>query len=98
MVFDCDTLLLSVGLIPENELSRGAGIPLDPRTNGPLVDESMQTGLPGVFACGNAVHVHDLVDFVTLESQKAGRAAAAYAMGTGSSARGHRSRCARGPA
>lgn len=86
MVFDCDTLLLSVGLIPENELSRGAGIPLDPRTNGPLVDESMQTGLPGVFACGNAVHVHDLVDFVTLESQKAGRAAAAYAMGTGSSA------------
>ena len=79
-VFDCDTLLLSVGLIPENELSRGAGVPLDPRTNGPLVDESMQTGLPGVFACGNTVHVHDLVDFVTLESQKAGRAAAAYAM------------------
>ena len=79
-VFDCDTLLLSVGLIPENELSRGAGVPLDPRTNGPLVDESMQTGLPGVFACGNTVHVHDLVDFVTLESQKAGRAAAAYAL------------------
>ena len=79
MVFDCDTLLLSVGLIPENELSRGAGVPLDPRTNGPIVDESMQTGLPGVFACGNTVHVHDLVDFVTLESQKAGRAAAAYA-------------------
>ena len=82
MVFDCDTLLLSVGLIPENELSRSAGVPIDPRTNGPLVDESMQTGLPGVFACGNSVHVHDLVDFVTLESQKAGRAAAAYAMGT----------------
>ena len=81
MVFDCDTLLLSVGLIPENELSRSAGVPIDPRTNGPLVDESMQTGLPGVFACGNSVHVHDLVDFVTLESQKAGRAAAAYAMG-----------------
>ncbi len=82
MVFDCDTLLLSVGLIPENELSRGAGVPLDPRTNGPTVDESMQTGLPGVFACGNTVHVHDLVDFVTLESQKAGRAAAAFAKGT----------------
>ena len=81
MVFDCDTLLRSVGLIPENELSRSAGVPIDPRTNGPLVDESMQTGLPGVFACGNSVHVHDLVDFVTLESQKAGRAAAAYAMG-----------------
>lgn len=81
-IFDCDTLLLSVGLIPENELSRSAGVPIDPRTNGPLVDESMQTGLPGVFACGNSVHVHDLVDFVTLESQKAGRAAAAYAMGT----------------
>mgnify|MGYP002560664689 CR=1 FL=1 len=81
MVFDCDTLLLSVGLIPENELSRGAGIPLDPRTNGPLVDESMQTGLPGVFACGNAVHVHDLVDFVSAESEKAGAAAARYALG-----------------
>lgn len=81
MVFECDTLLLSVGLIPENELSRNAGVPIDPRTNGPLVDESMQTGLPGIFACGNSVHVHDLVDFVTLESQKAGRAAAAYAMG-----------------
>ena len=81
MVFDCDTLLLSVGLIPENELSRGAGIPLDPRTNGPLVDESMQTGLPGVFACGNVVHVHDLVDFVTMESTRAGEAAAAYLQG-----------------
>lgn len=81
MVFECDTLLLSVGLIPENELSRNAGVPIDPRTNGRWVDESMQTGLPGIFACGNSVHVHDLVDFVTLESQKAGRAAAAYAMG-----------------
>ena len=81
MVFDCDTLLLSVGLIPENELSRGAGIPLDPRTNGPLVDESMQTGLPGVFACGNAVHVHDLVDYVSGEAKEAGARAAQYLKG-----------------
>lgn len=78
MVFDCDTVLLSVGLIPENELSRGAGIALDPRTNGPVVSEDMQTSLPGVFACGNVVHVHDLVDYVTMESRKAGRAAALY--------------------
>ncbi len=77
-VVDCDTLLLSVGLIPENELSMHAGIAIDPRTKGPIVDESMQTSLPGVFACGNVVHVHDLVDFVTMESQKAGRAAARY--------------------
>lgn len=74
----CDTLLLSVGLIPENELSREAGIPLDSVTNGPLVDETMETRRPGVFACGNVVQVHDLVDFVTLESQAAGRGAAAY--------------------
>lgn len=78
MVFDCDTVLLSVGLIPENELSRAAGAAIDPRTSGPLVDESMQTSLPGVFACGNVVHVHDLVDFVTMESGRAGRAAARY--------------------
>lgn len=74
----CDTLLLSVGLIPENELSREAGVPLDSVTNGPLVDETMETQRPGVFACGNVVQVHDLVDFVTLESQAAGRGAAAY--------------------
>lgn len=80
-VFDCDTVLLSVGLIPENELSRGAGVALDPRTNGPLVDESMQTSLPGVFACGNVVHVHDLVDFVTMESGRAGKAAARFLAG-----------------
>lgn len=78
MSFDCDTLLLSVGLIPENELSRQAGIQLDPRTKGPTVYENMETSLPGVFACGNVVHVHDLVDFVTAESQRAGRAAAAF--------------------
>ncbi len=78
MVFDCDTLLLSVGLIPENELTREAGITMDPRTNGAVVFENMETSLPGVFACGNVVHVHDLVDYVTMESQRAGRAAAEY--------------------
>lgn len=78
MVFDCDTLLLSVGLIPENELTKEAGITMDPRTNGAVVFENMETSLPGVFACGNVVHVHDLVDYVTMESQRAGRAAAEY--------------------
>ena len=78
MVFDCDTVLLSVGLIPENELSRGAHIQMDPRTNGPVVFENMETSIPGVFACGNVLHVHDLVDFVTAEAARAGRAAAAY--------------------
>lgn len=78
---ECDTVLLSVGLIPENELTRQAEIPLDPRTNGPLVYENMQTMCDGVFACGNVVHVHDLVDFVTAESMKAGAAAAEYALG-----------------
>lgn len=78
MVFDCDTILLSVGLIPENELTRGAGIEIDPRTNGAVVYENMETSLPGVFACGNVVHVHDLVDFVTAESERAGRAAAQF--------------------
>lgn len=76
--FDCDTVLLSVGLIPENELSREAGIELDPRTKGPVVWENMETSIPGIFACGNVVHVHDLVDFVTEESQRAGAAAAAF--------------------
>ena len=80
MEFDCDTILLSVGLIPENELSRQAGVGLDGRTKGPAVYENMQTDIPGIFACGNVVHVHDLVDFVTAESQKAGRAAAAYVL------------------
>ena len=78
MVFDCDTLLLSVGLIPENELTKEAGIQMDPRTNGAVVFENMETSLPGVFACGNVVHVHDLVDYVTMESQRAGKAAAGY--------------------
>lgn len=81
VVFDCDTLLLSVGLIPENELSRVAGVAIDPRTNGPVVFENMETGIPGVFACGNVLHVHDLVDFVTAESARAGRSAAARCAG-----------------
>lgn len=78
---DCDTVLLSVGLIPENELTRGAGIAMDPRTNGAIVYENRETMLPGIFACGNVVHVHDLVDFVTAESETAGAAAAEYAAG-----------------
>lgn len=76
--FAADTLLLSVGLIPENSLSEEAGIPLHPRTRGPLVDESFQTAVPGIFACGNLLHVHDLVDFVSAESRTAGEAAARY--------------------
>lgn len=79
-LFDCDTVLLSVGLIPENELSREAGIRLDPRTRGPVVFENMETSVPGIFACGNVVHVHDLVDFVTAESRRAGAAAARFAL------------------
>lgn len=82
-VVPCDTLLLSVGLIPENELSVGAGIELDPRTRGAVVDQSLQTGVPGIFACGNVLHVHDLADNVTTESERAGAAAAAYALETG---------------
>ena len=77
---DCDTLLLSVGLIPENELTRQAGIPMDPHTKGAVVYENMETGIPGVFACGNVVHVHDLVDFVSGESDLAGASAAAYVL------------------
>ena len=78
MHFDCDTLLLSVGLIPENELTQAAGIEIDPRTSGAIVSENMETSLPGVFACGNVVHVHDLVDYVSMESERAGEAAAKY--------------------
>ncbi len=72
----CDTLLLSVGLIPENELSKMAGVELDPATGGPFVNEAMETGVPGLFASGNVVHVHDLVDYVTIESELAGESAA----------------------
>lgn len=82
-IVPCDTLLLSVGLIPENELSVGAGVELDPRTRGAVVDQSLQTGVPGIFACGNVLHVHDLADNVTTESERAGAAAAAWALGGG---------------
>lgn len=76
--YDCDTLLLSCGLIPENELSRGMGVEISPVTNGPVVDESLQTSIPGVFAAGNVLHVHDLVDYVSEEAAAAGRAAVRY--------------------
>jgi pyruvate/2-oxoglutarate dehydrogenase complex dihydrolipoamide dehydrogenase (E3) component len=79
--FDVDTLLLSVGLIPENELSFNAGIEGDRRTNGIIVTESMETSVEGIFACGNVVHVHDLVDFVTQESKHAGLSASKYIKG-----------------
>jgi len=78
--FDCDTVLLSVGLILENELTKSAEIEMDSRTNGSVVFENMETSVNGIFACGNVVHVHDLVDFVTAESQKAGKAAADYVL------------------
>lgn len=81
-IVPCDTLLLSVGLIPENELSVAAGVELDPRTRGAVVDQSLQTGVPGIFACGNVLHVHDLVDNVTSESERAGAAAAEWALGS----------------
>lgn len=78
---ECDTLLLSVGLIPENELSREAGVEIDNITTGPIVTESMETSIEGIFACGNVVHVHDLVDFVTMESRLAGLGASKYIKG-----------------
>ena len=79
--FPCDTLLLSCGLIPENELSKTAGVELSPLTNGPSVDESLETSIEGVFACGNVLHVHDLVDFVSEEANRAGENAAEYIKG-----------------
>lgn len=85
-IVPCDTLLLSVGLIPENELSVAAGVELDPRTRGAVVDQSLQTGVPGIFACGNVLHVHDLADNVTTESERAGAAAAACALSCGAEA------------
>ena len=78
----CDTLLLSVGLIPENELTRAAGIPMDPVTNGAIVDENCQTQVPGIFACGNVLQVHDLVDYVSEEAERAGLGAASLVLGT----------------
>ncbi len=79
--FECDTLLLSVGLIPENELSEGANVKLSPITAGAIVDDTLQTSVPGIFACGNVLHVHDLVDHVSAESLRAGRAAADFVQG-----------------
>lgn len=76
--YSCDTLLLSCGLLPENELSRQLGVDLSPVTSGPVVDESLETNIPGVFACGNVLHVHDLVDYVSGEAAVAGANAAAY--------------------
>jgi NADPH-dependent 2,4-dienoyl-CoA reductase/sulfur reductase-like enzyme len=76
--YSCDTLLLSCGLIPENELSRSIGVDMEPVTSGPIVNECLETSVPGVFACGNVLHVHDLVDFVSEEAAAAGRNAAAY--------------------
>ena len=81
--YDCDTLLLSCGLLPENELSRAAGVALNPVTGGPAVNESLETNLPGVFAAGNVLHVHDRVDFVSMESEALARHAAAYVAGEG---------------
>ena len=78
---ECDTLLLSVGLIPENEIASGCGIAIDSATSGPVVNEHMQTSATGIFACGNTVHVHDLVDFVTAESLRAGENAAKFVQG-----------------
>lgn len=80
----CDTLLLSVGLIPENELSSAAGVELDPRTRGSVVSQDLQTNVPGIFACGNVLHVHDLADNVTAEAERAGMAAAAFSLGVDS--------------
>jgi len=78
---ECDTLMLSVGLIAENELAKKAGVTLSPITGGPIVDDHFQTSIPGIFSAGNALQVHDLVDYVSLESEKAGLAAAKYAQG-----------------
>ncbi len=79
-VIECDTLLLSVGLIPENEISRKVGVEMDQRTKGAFVYENRETSIPGVFACGNVLHVHDLVDHVSAESMIAGKAAAEYVL------------------
>lgn len=86
--YDCDTLLLSCGLIPENELSREAGVEMNPITSGPIVNESLETNIEGVFACGNVLHVHDLVDFVSEEAGAAGKNAAAYVKGDHTEAAG----------
>lgn len=89
-MIDCDTLVLSVGLIPENELSREAGVQMEPSTGGPRIDTGCRTSVPGIFACGNVAHVHDLVDDVSEESRIAGIAAAAYVLGEESIANGQK--------
>lgn len=86
--YDCDTLLLSCGLIPENELSRSAGVDMSPVTSGPIVNESLETNIEGVFACGNVLHVHDLVDYVSEEAGAAGKNAALYVQGLRTEAAG----------
>ena len=80
--YECDTLLLSCGLLPENELSRQAGVGIDRVTGGPVVDDSLMTDIPGVFACGNVLHVHDLVDYVSEEASRAGEHAARFVKGS----------------
>lgn len=92
--YACDTLLLSVGLIPENEISRGMGVEMNPVTSGPKVNESLQTNLEGVFACGNVLHVHDLVDFVSEEAAAAGRNAAVYVKAVSDGVRNETDICA----
>ena len=87
--YDCDTLLLSTGLIPENELSRGVGVEINPATSGPFVAENFETSVPGIFACGNVLHVHDLVDFVSEESTRAGRSAAEFVAAGAKDPSGH---------
>jgi thioredoxin reductase len=77
----CDTLLLSIGLIPENDLSKTCGVKIDSVTGGAIVDEHLETSVPGIFSCGNVLHVHDVVDFVTLEAERAGKSAAEYILG-----------------
>ena len=84
---ECDTLLLSVGLLPENEVAKTAGVELSPATGGAVVDERLETSVPGVFACGNALHIHDLVDFASAEGETAGRAAAERALSAAAAAR-----------
>ena len=93
-VFECDTVLLSVGLIPENELTRAAGAQMDERTKGAAVGEDMQTSIPGIFACGNVLHVHDLADYVSAESERAGRAAARWVLSGGGETGGALALCA----
>jgi sarcosine oxidase subunit alpha len=87
---ECDTLLLSVGLLPENELSEMAGVKISPNTSGAVVDETLETSVPGIFAAGNVLHVHDLVDFVSEESELAGKSAANFVMNAKKEAAGHR--------